>query len=125
MNKKNKYALIFISILIGLIIILPILFKILEYVYFNTGIFYNERVEPVTCSSAEQNQSNTEQNQGVTIMSPLLPSTGKKVPCDKNSDCEREKIKEYCAPNEVNYSRIFCHTWIKCSPDKICEYYCH
>ena len=50
---------------------------------------------------------------------------GRKIPCNKKSDCQWEKIVEYCDPSKVSPTMWTCAPSIKCSSRKICEDYCH
>ena len=103
--KKHKLIGVLIKSLILIpLILIPIsivLGSTFTNVYLMTDIFQNELMGPRTCAD------------------------GRKIPCNKNSDCRWEKIVEYCGPFKVNPTMVYCAPSVKCSPEKICEDYCH
>jgi len=56
---------------------------------------------------------------------PRKCNDGRKIPCTKNSDCEWQKLESFCYPEDVDYATVMCAPSIKCSPDNVCEDYCH
>jgi len=113
MNKKRKLVIVFLVpvVLISIFVII----NLIDAWWWRSPIFMNRP----------------------TGIIPVCLDEGKnrEVSCDKNNDCFWEAMRAFCGPSDVRPSALKnntetiailnCPSTIKCSPDKVCEHYCH
>jgi len=100
-TKKCRLIIGIITIPIILFLLSILVFSSFVNIYLLTDIFKTKRLGPRTCSD------------------------GRQIFCNTNKDCKWERIVKFCNPSTPNPTMWTCAPSLKCSPNKICEDYCH